>query len=402
MAQLRQAIERKDLEGAVKIYEHAAGNAREAVLKHAATAPLATRKMLAQVLHQARDFSAAGRAFELAKQLEEAAASFEACEEFVRAAECWKRAGQVLKAAASYSRAGRVDEALTLYDKAKAPEEKAECLARAGRFLEAARIYRTLGNVHAEAQVLRAGMEAQPYRVPCAIQLAELLLAHDRAADAVKLLTETAEAHPTVQNDRALLEILVRCLEVTGAKHTAERVRARVRQLPEADHKPLPPPVPSENALLSVSLRDADEDAYSFLKAMPLFADLSLVDMKALYRISFRVDYQAGETLIEKGEPGRGLLVILQGVVEVRAGKSPTARLLNTLGQGGYIGEISLVQESTTSARVTARTQVKALFISRESFLQYTYSTPAAALRIWRLFVNNLAERVRVLSSETL
>ena len=53
-------------------------------------------------------------------------------------------------------------------------------------------------------------------------------------------------------------------------------------------------------------------------KAMPLFADLSLVDMKALYRISFRVDYQAGETLIEKGEPGRGLACMFQMMNEAR------------------------------------------------------------------------------------
>ncbi len=80
-------------------------------------------------------------------------------------------------------------------------------------------------------------------------------------------------------------------------------------------------------------------------------------------------------------------------------GSGAEARLLNTLGVGGYVGEISLLLDGPTSARVTARSAVKALFISREAFTQYLFNTPAAAAKIYRLFSNNLAERVRALSA---
>jgi len=84
----------------------------------------------------------------------------------------------------------------------------------------------------------------------------------------------------------------------------------------------------------------------------------------------------------------------------LRSGSKPAdARRLNTLGVGGYLGEISLLLDGPTSARVTARTNVKALFISREAFRQYVANTPTAALRIYRLFSTNLAERVRTLST---
>jgi CRP-like cAMP-binding protein len=57
------------------------------------------------------------------------------------------------------------------------------------------------------------------------------------------------------------------------------------------------------------------------------------------------------------------------------------------------------VQDGPTSARVTARTPVKALFVSREAFHQYLYGAPQAALCIYKLFTHNLAERVRALSA---
>jgi CRP-like cAMP-binding protein len=140
-------------------------------------------------------------------------------------------------------------------------------------------------------------------------------------------------------------------------------------------------------------------DAYGFLKALPMFADLSLDDMRSLFRVCVQHGFGVGMNLIEPGQAGRGLFVIVDGQVEVFSGIGPDSRLLNTMGVGGYVGEISLLLEGPTSARVTARTQVKALFISREAFKQYLFSTPTAAVRIYRLFSTNLAERVRTLSA---
>jgi len=51
------------------------------------------------------------------------------------------------------------------------------------------------------------------------------------------------------------------------------------------------------------------------------------------------------------------------------------------------------------SAHVRARTAVRALRISRAAFEHYLDTHEAAALRIYRLFTQNLAERVRALSA---
>ena len=69
------------------------------------------------------------------------------------------------------------------------------------------------------------------------------------------------------------------------------------------------------------------------------------------------------------------------------------------VGGPRHVGESSLVRDSPTSARVMARTAVRALFIARDAFQKYLYGNPQAALAIYRLFTLNLAERVRVLSA---
>ena len=59
---------------------------------------------------------------------------------------------------------------------------------------------------------------------------------------------------------------------------------------------------------------------------------------------------------------------------------------------------IGHTSKSLTSARVTASTLVRGLRISRESFEFYLETHPQAALRIYRLFSESLAQRVRELS----
>jgi hypothetical protein len=122
--------------------------------------------------------------------------------------------------------------------------------------------------------------------------------------------------------------------------------------------------------------------AVMFKKALPMFAELSMDDMRALFRICVQHGFGPGMHLIEPGQPGRGLFLIIDGIVDVFGSNSADARLL----------------DAPTSARVTARTNVKALFISREAFHRYVAHTPTA-LRLYRLFSTNLAERVRTLST---
>ncbi len=398
---IRSLLARQDIEGAVKLYEETGGSSRQALLDEATTGSFELKKTIGTLLKRSRDFAAAGKVFELGRMDAEAAQCFEMGDDFARAAPVWKRLGELLRAAGCFLRAGKAEDALQLYQQAGAAEGAAEALSRLGRHLEAAQAWRALANPHAESEVLRAGLVANPGNLPLAVQLADLLLQYGRGPAAVQTLTEAGKVAPGSRTDLAYLETLARAFEAAGSKPSADKVRAHLASLPRPAGAPVvsaPSPVPVVAGRLPPTLA-ATDDGYAFLKGLPLFAELSLNDMKALYRVCARATFETGQHLIEVGRPGRGLFVIIDGQVEVFSGPEPTARLLNTLGTGGFIGEISLVQDGPTTARVTARSPVKALFISRDAFMNYLVATPAAALSIWRLFALNLSERVRVLSA---
>lgn len=391
LVQLRTMVQRQDLDGAVKLYEESGGQARESILEEARDASFETKKAWANVLRRARDFEGAGRIFELAKLEGDAAACHELGGDFASAGACYFRAGELLKAAASYERAGRGAEAVDLYKTAGSKEALAECLARQFRYEEAAEVFRGLGNTHAEVEVLRASLRERPGNVSSACRLVEVMVLYGHARQATELLMETARRSPGARSDPKLLDYLARLLEGIGSHAAAEKVRARLRALGK--------PAPVGAMAATSEPKQTPTDGYGFLKALPMFEGLSLPEMKALYRICSSVTFQPGQALIEPGQPGRGLYVITDGQVEVFGGPDESSRLLNTLGVGSYVGEISLVRDTPTTARVTARNTVRALFVARDGFEKYLYGNPSAALAIYRLFTLNLAERVRVLTA---
>lgn len=136
-------------------------------------------------------------------------------------------------------------------------------------------------------------------------------------------------------------------------------------------------------------------DAYGHLKAIPIFGELALQDMKDLYRICDEVQFPGEATLIEQGQQGKGLFVILQGQVQILRVEAARATPLASLGPGANVGELSLIDDAPTSARVVAQGPVRALFISRARFQQFLYTHETAALRIFTLFTKSLAERLR-------
>lgn len=403
-SQLRSLVSRGDIDNAVRIYEETQGSARAELLEEARTASFDTKKAIGETFKRARDFAAAALCFEQARAEDLAAQCYEQAGDFLKAAQAWKRRNELSRAAACFQRAGKTAEALELYKQTGSKEGAAELLARSGQFIEAAKAYRAQQNLHGEVEVLRAGLSANPGHVGCAVRLAELMVAHGRAQQAAELLTESARHVPNASANPVLLTTLAHALDAAGATAQAQKVKAHLATLSPQARAQAPSPTEAPEAPLVVgSGADAQvvlapkDNAYEFLKNLPLFADLALDDMKALYRVCGRQEFKPGQPLIEAGKPGKGLYVILEGQAQVVVGAPP--KVINTLGAGKHAGEISLVQDGPTSATVVASQPTKVLFVSRDAFLQYLYNSPAAALCIWRLFALNLADRVRALSS---
>jgi tetratricopeptide (TPR) repeat protein len=379
---------REEVETAVQLYEDMSAAQRERLLKEAAAAPLEQRKSLVEVLRKARDFTGAARLLEGSGADAEAAALYEQGGNQVEAAEAYFRAGEIAKAAAALERGGALERALELYRGLGARESMAQCLARLGRPLEAAAVYRELGNVHAEVEALCGVPADDPRHLESVLRICTLLDNEGQPRRALALLVDTLRGSEEARKDPAVLAEQARLLRRVGRDAEAEEV---LSQLPGSGASgPTVPPMARVTPATS---------GYGYLKAIPIFGELSLEDMKDLYRVAQQVLIPEGATVLEKGAQGSGLFVLLEGTVDVFSGPEPDAKRLNTLGPGAYLGEISLIQDGPTSAHVRARTAVRALRITRAGFQHYLDTHEGAALRIYRLFTRNLAARVRALSA---
>jgi CRP-like cAMP-binding protein len=102
------------------------------------------------------------------------------------------------------------------------------------------------------------------------------------------------------------------------------------------------------------------------LARVPLFEDLSEVDLDHVARLAVRVRQPAGEILIKEAEPGNEFLIVVEGQVEV----VHDDRAVTTLGPGDFLGEVALLDaRAKRTATVTARTPVTIAFVSAEELV---------------------------------
>jgi CRP-like cAMP-binding protein len=98
------------------------------------------------------------------------------------------------------------------------------------------------------------------------------------------------------------------------------------------------------------------------------------------------ISLKAGESLFTKGDPAPTMYVVLSG--EVRIGDGNT--VLETVGPGGIVGEMALIDRSPRSASVTARSDTTLAAIDEKRFLFLVHQTPGFALKVMRLLVGRL------------
>lgn len=136
-------------------------------------------------------------------------------------------------------------------------------------------------------------------------------------------------------------------------------------------------------------------EGYEVLKKLPIFADLSLDEMKAFFGICEQAVFKPGDVLIEQGKEGQGLVIVREGSLRVTKLENGREVVLATLPAGNFVGEMSLVDDAPTSARVIAAEPVKALRIRRDRFQQFMFANDRIALRVYRAFLQTLTSRLR-------
>jgi CRP-like cAMP-binding protein len=115
-------------------------------------------------------------------------------------------------------------------------------------------------------------------------------------------------------------------------------------------------------------------------------ADIDLILSRAITRRAGR-----GETILRRGDPGTGMVIIMFGRVRVSVvsedGKEVT---LSVLGAGEALGEMSLLDGEPCSADVTAQEDCTLLIIERSQFLGLLRANSGLCMNVMAVLTRRL------------
>jgi CRP-like cAMP-binding protein len=124
------------------------------------------------------------------------------------------------------------------------------------------------------------------------------------------------------------------------------------------------------------------------LKKTPIFAKTSDESLASLLKAAIQKTVQTGTKIVEKGQSGLGFYLILDGKADVMSG----GKKLAEIGEGGFFGELSVIDGAPRTADVVAREQTTCLVISQWAMRSIISTHPEIALSM----LEELAHRLRV------
>jgi cAMP-dependent protein kinase regulator len=136
------------------------------------------------------------------------------------------------------------------------------------------------------------------------------------------------------------------------------------------------------------------------LRSHPVFASLSPPQREALAPMFERRTVEAGRVIIEQGQKGDGLYLLLQGQCTPMLRRPDGGETsFSPLREGDVFGEISLLLGQPASATVRADTPCQVLRMGREPFEQYLASQPKVRAALMRVGTERLLQHSKVLAS---
>ena len=133
-------------------------------------------------------------------------------------------------------------------------------------------------------------------------------------------------------------------------------------------------------------------DELSFLRNVPIFADLEAKELDKIAKLGTRQKYKRGNIVVLEQESGAALFVIMSGKVKVvRMDEDGREVILSMFGPGEFFGEMSLLDGLARSASVVATVKSELFMIHRRDFLELLHEFPKVAISL----LAELAMRLR-------
>ena len=138
------------------------------------------------------------------------------------------------------------------------------------------------------------------------------------------------------------------------------------------------------------------------LQQFALFSGLGHDELLALVRLTDTVTFSKGTKIIQAGEEGHCLYLLLSGTAVVQAPPPDGKVELATLKIGDFFGEISLVDEGPRSADVMALEDCELLRVTRTTIGVLAGLQPATAVQILSSIGRELVQRLRIANQKYL
>jgi serine/threonine protein phosphatase PrpC/CRP-like cAMP-binding protein len=127
------------------------------------------------------------------------------------------------------------------------------------------------------------------------------------------------------------------------------------------------------------------------LHRMPLFRHLTYQELVRVMNIVDVRDFAGAAKVIDEGEEGDEMFIVLTGAVNVLSGDTTIA----TLGPGQHFGEMALVDKVPRSASVKAAEPTKLMVLRRRDFFDIVRKDHDVAVKLLWSFLGVLTERLR-------
>ena len=108
------------------------------------------------------------------------------------------------------------------------------------------------------------------------------------------------------------------------------------------------------------------------ISRVPLFSRCTKKQLIEIAQLAYEIDLPARRVLTKEGTRGREFFIILEGRAEVERG----GRVIATVCNGDFLGEVSLVTDHPRTATVTTTTPVRLLVLHTREFRQLLRTSP--------------------------
>lgn len=141
---------------------------------------------------------------------------------------------------------------------------------------------------------------------------------------------------------------------------------------------------------MATVMMDSMRDTYAVLaRRMELFRGVPPEEVAKIFARGITTEFEEGDVIFEKGQPGQEMYVILGGEVIILDGDRELARL----GRGGMFGEMSLLSTQPRSASAVAADTTSVLALSNDTIRQAI--PPHVAIQMLTNIINTLSARLR-------